>query len=155
MCAWSVALLAGCTTDSEAPDAPASSPARQRPHAAGASGTADEELGRRVEDVLDTADDSAAGPLFVEAGLERVGDGFHTRPDLARGHAYTLSVACEGRGSISLSVAAGSPVRRTVACDGVALRKRFTASASTLRIDGDGLAGATGMVGWRLDRADE
>lgn len=151
----SIALAAGCSSRSDGPGAPKSSPDRQRPSPSTASGQADEELGRHVEEVLDTAEIGDAEPLFVEAGLERVGDGFHTMPELRRGHAYKLSVACAGKGRISLSVAVKSPVRQSLDCDGVAFWQRFTASASSIRIDGDGMPGATGMVGWRLDEADK
>lgn len=112
----------------------------------------DGRLGRQVEETLGTAEVSDSDSLFVEAGLERVGDGFHSVPELARGHSYELSVVCAGRGKIRLSVALKNPVLQTLDCDGVTFRQRLTASAATVKIDGDGMKGAVGMVGWRLDK---
>ncbi|MFE9969126.1 hypothetical protein, partial [Streptomyces sp. NPDC005525] len=115
----------------------------------------DEKLGKQVEKTLDTAEVSDSDPTFVEAGLERVSDGFHSVPDLTRGHSYKLSVVCAGKGRISLSIAVKNPVRQTLDCDGVTVRRHLTASAAAIKIDGDGMPGATGMVGWRLDKADK
>ncbi|MET7366717.1 hypothetical protein ABZS61_12940 [Streptomyces sp. NPDC005566] len=55
---------------------------------------------------------------------------------------------------MSLSTAPADPVRRTVNCDGVPLRLRVTASAAEAGIDAEAMPGATGMVAWRLDKAD-
>ncbi|MFJ2704459.1 hypothetical protein ACIO3R_14820 [Streptomyces sp. NPDC087428] len=147
-------LVTGCTGDSGGPSAPESSPSRQQ----NPSSTSDRNngrLGEQVEKTLGTAEVSDSDPLFVEAGLERVGDGFHSVPELARGHSYELSVVCVGKGQISLSVALKNPLRRTLTCDGVTLRQRLTASGDTIKIDGDQMKGATGMVGWRLDKVNK
>lgn len=151
----SVGLVAGCTSDSTGPSAPVSSPGRQQKDPSKATEHADEKLGAQVEKTLDTAEVSDSDPLFVEAGLERVDDGFHSVPELVRGHSYELSVVCAGKGKVSLSVVVKNPVHQTLECDGVTFRKRFTASSTTIRIDGDGMPGATGMVGWRLDEAEK
>ncbi|WP_326736706.1 hypothetical protein [Streptomyces sp. NBC_01022] len=98
--------------------------------------------------MVDISDD----PGFVEAGLERVGDGFHSVPDLPPGTAYELAVVCTGSGKITLSIASKTPVRRTVDCDGAPFRQRLTDPADKLRIDAAALPGATGMVAWRVDR---
>ncbi|WP_148085579.1 hypothetical protein [Streptomyces sp. CEV 2-1] len=147
----SVALVTGCTSDSDGPSAPASSPGRQQ-KPSNVSDPTDGRLGRQVEEALGTAEVSDSDPLFVEAGLERVGDGFHSVPELARGNSYELSVVCAGKGKIRLSVALKNPVLQTLDCDGVTFRQRLTASAATVEIDGDGMKGAAGMVGWRLDK---
>lgn len=153
--ALSVALVTGCTSDSGGPNASASSPSQQQKSPSNGSDLTDEKLGRQVEKTLDTAEVSDSDPTFVEAGLERVSDGFHSVPDLTRGHSYKLSVVCAGKGKISLSIAAKDPVRQTLDCDGVTVRRHLTASAAAIKIDGDGMPGATGMVGWRLDKADK
>ena len=76
-------------------------------------------------------------------------------PELTRGRSYTLAVACAGKGKIILSVALKNPVRRTVGCDGVPLRRRLTASAAKITIDTEAMPGATGMVAWRMDKVDK
>lgn len=83
----SVALATGCTgepAEPNGPGAPESSSGQHRKHPSEASAHAEERLGKQVEEALGTeriGDD----PLFVEAGLERVSDGFHTVPELTRG----------------------------------------------------------------------
>lgn len=154
----SVALVTGCTSDSggpTGPNAPGSSPRPQPERPSETSDGAEERLGRQVEEALGTRDISDSDPLFVEAGLERVSDGLHTEPELTRGRSYKLAVACAGKGKITLSIALKDPVRRTMECDGVPLRQRLTASAAKVRIDAEGMPGATGMVAWRLDKADK
>ncbi|MFE2016855.1 hypothetical protein ACFW9O_02245 [Streptomyces sp. NPDC059499] len=111
-------------------------------------------LGRQLEETLGTEEISDSDPLFVEAGLERVSDGFHTEPELVRGRSYELAVACAGQGVMSLSVALDNPVRRTVNCDGVPVRLPVTGAAAEVGIETEGMPGATGMVAWRLDKAD-
>ncbi|MEU8698540.1 hypothetical protein AB0C61_12840 [Streptomyces sp. NPDC048680] len=152
--ALAVALVTGCTSDSGGQSAPASGPRTQQNPSTTAPRN-DDRQGEQVEKTLGTAEVGDNDPLFIEAGLERVGDGFHSVPELARGHAYELSVVCVGQGHIRLSVALKSPLRRTLACDGAMLRQRLTASGETVRIDGDRMAGATGMVGWRLDKVNK
>ncbi|MFE7395180.1 hypothetical protein [Streptomyces sp. NPDC057557] len=72
-----------------------------------------------------------------------------------RGRSYKLAVACAGKGKVTLSIALKDPVRQTVDCDGVPLRQRITAAAAKVKIDTEGMPGATGMVAWRLDKVDE
>ncbi|WP_327710656.1 hypothetical protein OG912_20680 [Streptomyces sp. NBC_00464] len=151
-------LAVGCTSESDGPGGPAgphastSSPATPRPNPSGAEAHAEKQLGRQAQEALGTVDISD-DPRFVEAGLERVGDGFHSVPDLPRGKAFDLAVVCTGSGKITLSIASKTTVRRTVDCDGVPFRHPFTAPAGKLRIDAGALPGATGMVAWRVDRA--
>ncbi|MGC5003625.1 hypothetical protein [Streptomyces sp. DT203] len=109
----------------------------------------------QVEEALDTEEAGDSDPLFVEAGLERVSDGFHTEPELARGRSYRLSVACAGKGKIVLSIALKARVRRTTDCDGVPLQLRITASTARVAIDTERMPGATGMVAWRMDRVEK
>lgn len=97
----SVALATGCTSDSggpNGPSAPQSSPGQQRKHPSETSDQDEERLGEQVEEALGTEEVGDNDPLFVEAGLERVSDGFHTEPELARGRSYRLSVACGRQG---------------------------------------------------------
>ncbi len=153
----SVALAAGCTSESgepNGPSAPESSSGQQRKQPSETSAHAEERLGKQVEEALGT-EEVGDDPLFVEAGLERVSDGFHTVPELTRGRSYTLAVACAGKGKIILSMALKNPVRRTVVCDGVPLRRRLTASAAKMKIDTEAMPGATGMVAWRMDKVDK
>ncbi|MFC9246785.1 hypothetical protein ACFT7S_23165 [Streptomyces sp. NPDC057136] len=154
---FSIALAAGCTNEPGGPTGPSaseSSPGQQGADPSEASARAEKKLGKQVEEVLDTAEVSDGDPTFVEAGLERVSDGFHTEPELIRGRSYKLAVACAGKGKISLSVVLNDRVRQTVQCDGVPLRLRITASAAKARIVTEGIPGVTGMVAWRLDKAD-
>ncbi|MEE1807053.1 hypothetical protein [Streptomyces sp. BE133] len=161
LCCVSVAFAAftvGCSSDSGGPSGPSaseSSPGRQQKGSAEASGRAEERLGKQVQEVLGTEEVSDSDPLFVESGLERVGDGLHTEPELARGRTYELAVACAGKGKITLSIALKNPVHQTVNCDGVPFRQRITASAGKAGIDAEGMPGATGMVAWRLDKVDK
>ena len=153
----SVALAAGCTTDSSGPAGPSaseSSPGQQPRNPSEASARAESRLGEQLEETLGTEEVSDSDPLFVEAGLERVSDGFHTEPELVRRHSYELAVACAGQGTMSLSVALANPVRRTVNCDGVPVRLRVTGSAAKVGIDTEGMPGATGMVAWRIVKVD-
>ncbi|MCX5115219.1 hypothetical protein OOK13_43620 [Streptomyces sp. NBC_00378] len=152
-----IALASGCTgegSDPREPSAPASSPEQQK-HPSGTSVRTEERLGRQVQEALGTEEVSDSDPLFIEAGLERVSDGFHTEPELTRGRSYRLTVACAGKGQIVLSIAGKDPVRQKVDCDGVPLRQRLTASAAKIRIDSEAIPGSTGMVAWRLDKADK
>ncbi|MET9583164.1 hypothetical protein ABZY10_08580 [Streptomyces sp. NPDC006539] len=76
-------------------------------------------------------------------------------PELTRWRSYALAVACAEKGKIILSMALKNPVRRAVACDGVPLRRRITASAAKMRIDTEAVPGATGMVAWRMGKVDK
>ncbi|MEE4493298.1 hypothetical protein [Streptomyces sp. BE230] len=151
-------LAVGCTSESDGPGGPAgphastSSPATPRPNPSDAGAHVEKQLGKQAQEALGTVDISD-DPGFVEAGLERVGDGFHSVPDLPPGKAYELAVVCTGSGRITLSIASKTPVRRTLDCDGVPFRQPLTAPDGKLRIDAAALPGATGMVAWRVDRA--
>ncbi|MEU1466871.1 hypothetical protein ABZ434_01385 [Streptomyces sp. NPDC005761] len=153
-----LSFAVGCTSESGGPGGPSASPSSRAtpPRSASASeAAAEKQLGRQVQETLGTAGLGDSEPRFVEAGLERVGDGSHSAPELDRGNAYELAVVCAGSGKITLSTAIRSPARRTVACDGVPVRQSLTAPANgKVRIDTAALPGATGMVAWRLDRAE-
>lgn len=153
----SVALAAGCTSDTSGatgPGASKSRPGQQPTNPSDAPARTEAKLAKQLEEVLGTEEVSDSDPLFVEAGLERVSDGIHTEPELVRGRSYELAVACAGQGGVTLSVALDNPARRTVHCDGVPIRLRVTGSAAKVGIDTEGMPGATGMVAWRLDKAD-
>ncbi|MFI6893851.1 hypothetical protein ACIBM4_07050 [Streptomyces sp. NPDC050256] len=152
-----LSLAVGCTSGSDGPGGPGASPSGRAtsPESPSASeDKAEKRLGRQVQETLGTADLGAHEPRFIEAGLERVGDGSHSEPELNRGSSYELAVVCAGSGKITLSIALKSPVRRTVACDGVPFRQDLAASSGKVRIDTAALPGATGMVAWRVDRAE-
>jgi hypothetical protein len=149
----SVLLLASCSSVEDAdprasptpgPTATATTTATA---AAGASGASEKELTERLEAAL-------AGfhsGRMVESGVERVSDGIHTEPLLTKGGTYRLNLACAGTGSARLRLTpAGAAERTDVPCDGSVRRQRITADAP-IRIDVDGVAGATGMIAWQID----
>lgn len=107
--------------------------------------------GERVEQALRTGEGTESDDLFVEAGLERVGDGIHIYPALSSSKSYTLSVACSGSGKVRIKVALMQPLNRTADCDGVPVRSRIQAPPSPLEVDVEGLPGSSGMAGWRID----
>ncbi|MFF8941113.1 hypothetical protein ACF1A5_02320 [Streptomyces sp. NPDC014864] len=113
----------------------------------------EQRLGKQVEEALgaETLPDDR-DPLFVEAGLERVSDGIHAESVTTRGKDYQLRVACAGKGKITLSVASKKPTRRIISCDGVPASRRIADSPGRLRIDAEGVNGAVGMIGWRIDK---
>nr|WSW68734.1 hypothetical protein OG461_22435 [Streptomyces sp. NBC_00995] len=150
-------LTAGCTGESDGPGGPSASPRSRALPAQSASASASEDekrLGRQLQETLGTRNLGADEPGFIEAGLERVGDGTHSAPELDGGNAYALAVVCAGSGKITLSVALKSPVRRTVACDGVPFRMDLASASGRVRIDTAALPGADGMVAWRVDRVE-
>ncbi|GHE75220.1 hypothetical protein GCM10018785_49500 [Streptomyces longispororuber] len=151
-----LALLSGCTSGSggaaDKADGPGRAP-RSTPTTA-APDRDEAELGRRVREALGTESIDDRDPLFVEAGVERVGDGIHARPELAPGAVYEVVVACAGKGRISLSIG-GERTRRGVRCDGVATARRTPGSRETVEIDAAGEPGAVGMVGWRVSKVGE
>lgn len=58
---------------------------------------------------------------LVEAGVERVTDGIHTEPGLAKGKTYRLNLVCGGSGSAQLQFApAKAGTGAAVPCDGSA-----------------------------------
>ncbi|MEU0033604.1 MULTISPECIES: hypothetical protein [unclassified Streptomyces] len=88
---------------------------------------------------------------MVESGTERVSDGVHTRPDVAEGAAYELTVVCAGKGDAEIEFTpAGAGSKKPVRCDGSVVFERFTARGS-LRLDVRGKPGSTGMIAWRID----
>lgn len=141
----STAFIVGCSSDSEdrgnRPKDPEPSPS--------SSATTDQgnALEKQVEKALGIGEWDDTGDLFVESGLERVSDGIHTNSVLAKGGFYTLTVACSGTGEVRLT----SPVRQTLACDSVPARQRITDAPAQMKIDVEGLAGSSGIVGWRID----
>ncbi|MFC8131923.1 hypothetical protein [Streptomyces sp. NPDC057302] len=112
-------------------------------------------LGEQAEKAVGAEEIDDNDPLFVESGLERVGDGIHTASETQRGSSLELSVACAGKGKITLSVGPKKAVSQTMTCDGVPVLHRITSAPSTLSINTDSKPGATGMVAWRLAKADE
>ncbi|MFD5699540.1 hypothetical protein [Streptomyces lasiicapitis] len=148
-----LALVSGCSSDSDGPDESAEKGSPKPTRTAPVQD--DPKLGQRVKEALGTDELGDSGPLLVESGLERVSDGVHTRPKLSPGRSYQVAVACAGKGKISLSIRAEKPTRETVDCDGVPVMQRTVGSRSNLEIDTSGLSGATGMVGWRVSRVEK
>lgn len=108
-------------------------------------------LEKRVEKVLGVGGVDGSGDSFVESGVERVRDGIHTRSVLSAGASYSLAVVCSGAGEVRLTVSVKRSAPRTVACDGVPVRQRLVEVPAHVEVDVDGLAGASGIVGWRID----
>ncbi|MEV8595118.1 hypothetical protein [Streptomyces sp. NPDC052012] len=143
------ALIAGCSSGSE----DTGNPSKDPEPSPSSSATAEQGklLEKQVERALGIGATDGEGDLFVESGLERVSDGIHTNSVLTKGGSYTLSIACSGAGEVRLTVMGRSPVRQTVACDSVPARHRITDAPAQIKIDAEGLAGSSGMVGWRID----
>lgn len=145
----SAALIVGCSSDGgdgrrESRDPkPSATPS--------ATGDQTKALEKKAEKALklDNTDDTDG--LFVESGLERVSDGIHTRSPLANGKSYTLAVVCSGAGKVRLTVTTKRPVRQTLECDSVPVRQRITDAPEHVETDVDGLAGSSGIIGWRID----
>ncbi|MET9813445.1 hypothetical protein [Streptomyces sp. NPDC006355] len=108
-------------------------------------------LEKKAEKALKLDDTDDSDSLFVESGLERVSDGIHTRSTLENGKSYTLAVVCSGAGKVRLTVTTDRPVRQTVECDSVPIRQRITDAPEHVETDVDGLAGSSGIIGWRID----
>lgn len=147
----SAGLIVGCSSDHE--DQGKKTP---RPNDS-PSATSDQAkvLELKAKKALGIAESDDTDDLFVESGLERVDDGIHTRTTLTRGKSYTLAVACAGAGKVHLTVTAKPPVRKTVECDSVPVRHRITNAPTQIETDVEGTAGATGFVGWRIDKLAE
>jgi len=95
---------------------------------------------------------AAVGDSAPASGPERVSGGVHDDPDLTRGTAYRLTVACAGRGTVDIGfVPASTAARKRVSCDGVPVRERFTPKAAGVRPDVTAEPGATGMIAWRIE----
>lgn len=140
-------LLTACTSHNDpAPGHSHSSPAAHRSGGA----PADKKLTTQAQSALDAASDD--GGSMVESGVERVSDGVHTRPGLAHGAAYKLTVVCAGKGAAELVVApAGAGGTKAVPCDGSVIFERLTAKGA-LKVDVRGEPGAAGMIAWRINK---
>ncbi|MER5574457.1 hypothetical protein [Streptomyces massasporeus] len=145
----SAALIVGCSSEDEDVSRKAKDPKPSAKPSVTSGQT--KALEKKAEKALrlDNADDTDG--LFVEAGLERVSDGIHTRSTLANGKSYTLAVVCSGVGKVRLTVTAKRPVRQTVECDSVPVRQRITDAPEHVETDVDGLAGSSGIIGGRID----
>ncbi|MFF3763159.1 hypothetical protein ACFYYR_03590 [Streptomyces sp. NPDC001922] len=145
----SVAFIVGCSSGS----ADRGKPSKDPKPSASPSPTSDRTkvLERRAEEALGIGEADDTGDRFVESGLERASDGIHTYSALSNGESYTLSVVCSGAGQVRLAVTVKRSVRQTVPCDNVPVRQRITNAPAQLKIDVDGLAGSSGIVGWRID----
>lgn len=144
----SAVLLVSCTSDSGDTTAASPSPSRTATSSADAQGASEKRLTQQVEAVLAGVREGA----LVESGVERVSDGIHTEPLLAKGETYRLDLACAGRGSARLRLTpASAGGKATVPCDGTVVRQRI-AGDGPIRIDVDGGTGATGMIAWQIDK---
>ncbi|MFI8220422.1 hypothetical protein [Streptomyces sp. NPDC085932] len=150
---FSAVFIVGCSGESEDKGG---SPEGVRSSSSD-SGASDREkvLEERAEKALALGAGDETGASFVEAGMERVGDGIHTRSVLSTGASYSLAVVCSGTGEVRLTVSVKRTEPQTVACDGVPVRQRLADVPAQVGIDVDGLAGASGIVGWRIDEVVE
>ncbi|MEU3032555.1 hypothetical protein ACPCBC_28085 [Streptomyces incarnatus] len=135
-------LLTACTSNAD--------PAPAATHRGGGDAQAEKKLTDQAQSALDAVTDQ--GSSMFESGAERVSDGVHTRPGLAHGTAYKLTVVCAGKGAAEIVVApSGAGGRRAVPCDGSVVFERLTAEGA-LKVDVRGTPGAAGMIAWRIDK---
>ncbi|WP_051948896.1 hypothetical protein [Streptomyces scabiei] len=109
-----------------------------------------EKLTAEVQSALDAVTDQ--GGSMVESGVERVSDGVHTQPELAKGVTYKVSVVCAGKGDAEIvftPTAAGS--KKQVPCDGP-WSSNAVAAKGSLQLDVQGHPGATGVIDWRINK---
>ncbi|WP_426364562.1 hypothetical protein [Streptomyces sp. E-08] len=139
-------LATGCTGGAPSADAPPPSATAEPTGPPSPRADTEHDRGERAQAALSTV--SPDDPEFVESGLERVGDGVHTRSPLTAGKAYRISVACVGTGHVKVAVADGAP--RSVPCDGVPVGRRVEHAPPRLPIDVTEAPGATGMVAWQV-----
>ncbi|MFF1402677.1 hypothetical protein [Streptomyces sp. NPDC058294] len=96
------------------------------------------------------------GGVLLEGGAERVRDGIHTRPVLAGGKTYRLVLTCLGQGGARLTVGAATTGSATagagvaVPCDRSVVQRRIGGDGP-VRVDVDGVKGATGVLAWRIN----
>lgn len=137
------ALATGCTTPSGTPpESPTKSPTGTR----SLPGENEEDQGKRAKAALETV--SPDDPEFVESGLERVGDGVHSRSPLKKGKSYRVSVACVGTGTVKVVIAKEPP--EPLPCDGAPAGRRIMNAPADLPIDIAATTGATGMIAWQI-----
>ncbi|MFJ4785890.1 hypothetical protein [Streptomyces sp. NPDC088794] len=144
-----VFLLVACTSESDTEaggPTPSASPSRSNTAA-----QQEKRLTAQVQSALDgTVTDNDS---MVESGIERVSEGIHTEPGLTPGATYRLTLVCDGSGVADVDFTPKStPAPKPVVCDGAMSAQRFTAATASLHIDVQGRSGATGMIGWRVDR---
>ncbi|MFJ4972378.1 hypothetical protein [Streptomyces sp. NPDC088755] len=90
-------------------------------------------------------------PGFLESGVERLGDGIHTKSLLALGKSYKVSFACAGSGAAEATVRSkGTTEVKKLECDGVPVPTRVQDAPSRITIDVTALAKASGMVAYRI-----
>ncbi|MET8023173.1 hypothetical protein [Streptomyces avermitilis] len=140
-------LLTACTSDHDsAPESTASPAATHR----NTEAQAEQKLTAQAQSALDAVTDQ--DDSMVESGVERVSDGVHTQPDLARGVSYKLSVVCAGKGDTEIAftpTSAGS--KKSVSCDRSVVFERFVGKDS-LRLDIQEKPGVTGVITWRINK---
>ena len=143
-------LLVACTSGSDA-DAGAGTKTSAAPTRSNSQAQQEKKLTAQVQLALDgTETDSDS---MVASGVERVSEGLHTEPGLTKGTQYRLTVVCVGSGTADIRFTPKSaPATKPVVCDGATTLQRFTVAGTPFRIDVSGRAGATGMIGWRVDR---
>ncbi|WP_280876129.1 hypothetical protein [Streptomyces pseudovenezuelae] len=145
-----VFLLVACTSGSDA-DAGAGTKTSASPSRSNTQAQQEKKLTTQVQLTLDGME--ADSDSMVASGVERVSDGLHTEPGLTKGTQYRLTVVCVGSGTADIRFTPKSaPATNPVVCDGSATLQRFTVAGPPFRIDVSGRAGATGMIGWRVDR---
>ncbi|MEH0521587.1 hypothetical protein QBA38_21685 [Streptomyces stelliscabiei] len=60
----------------------------------------EKKLTAEVQSALDAVTDQ--GSSMVESGVERVSDGVHTQPSLAKDATYKVAVVCSGKGDTEI-----------------------------------------------------
>ncbi|MDX3588269.1 hypothetical protein OG920_21815 [Streptomyces europaeiscabiei] len=139
-------LLTSCTSDDNSASDPTASPTTTR---RSTELETEKKLTAEVQSALDAVTDQ--GGSMIESGVERVSDGAHTRPGLAKDGTYKVAVVCAGKGDteIVFTPTTAGP-KKLVHCDGTVVFQRFAAQDS-LRLDIQGQPGATGMIAWRIN----
>ncbi|MFF3414900.1 hypothetical protein ACFYW9_09400 [Streptomyces sp. NPDC002698] len=146
--AASAFLLTSCTSGSGEGEARSAPPSPSAPSASRtATGSSEKKLTEQVQAALA----SVHSGTMVEAGVERVGDGIHTEPNLSKGKTYRLNLVCSGSGSAKLTfVPASAGTASTVPCDQSVVQQRITMHKG-VHIDVNGAKGSTGMIAWQID----
>ncbi|MEV8031297.1 hypothetical protein [Streptomyces sp. NPDC086182] len=149
MCAvaTSALLLTSCTSDDGKDKAGHSSPSSAPSTSATASGPSETKVTEQAQAALAAVQ---SGKFFA-SGAERVTDGVHTETILSEGKNYKLNLVCIGSGSAQLSFTpASTGSKATIPCDQALVQQRITGHGS-VRIDVDGVKGATGVIAWQVD----
>ncbi|MEU3341356.1 hypothetical protein [Streptomyces sp. NPDC006668] len=144
----SALLLASCSSGSGGETAHQTS----SPPATSASQTTTTTQEKKLTEQAQAALAAVQGGTMIEAGAERVADGIHTEPTLSQGKTYKLNLVCIGSGNARLTFTPSSTgPKADVPCDQSVVQQRITAHKMPVRIDVNGVKGATGVIAWQID----